>query len=243
MNTKQQTALNESKMKITAANLSRWAGLAAMAAGMLFVAVQLIHPPEVLSSVSTSLWAIVHYMTIAFCLLGLLGLTGIYARQAEAAGWLGLAGYLVFSLFLAITGAFVFVEAFVSPLLVTGSPKFVEGLLGIITGTASEINLGALPALYGVTGLFYLLGGQLFGIATIRAGILPRWAGVMFALGGPLVIVISLFLPHELIRLAAVPVGTGLVWLGYALWSERRAPVSEPVPGIGSPLLRQTVTE
>jgi hypothetical protein len=30
-------------------------------------------------------------------------------------------------------------------------------------------------------------------------------------------------LPHALEPLAAVPVGVGLAWLGYALWSERRA--------------------
>jgi hypothetical protein len=29
----------------------------------------------------------------------LLGMTGLYARQMEAAGWLGLAGYLLWSLF------------------------------------------------------------------------------------------------------------------------------------------------
>jgi hypothetical protein len=32
-----------------------------------------------------------------------------------------------------------------------------------------------------------------------------------------------------------MPVGLALAWLGYALWSERRAQVSEPVPGPASP--------
>ena len=35
-------------------------------------------------------------------------------------------------------------------------------------------------------------------------------------------LVLSLLLPQEFIRLAAVPMGVALVWLGYALWSERR---------------------
>ena len=50
-------------------------------------------------------------------------------------------------------------------------------------------------------------------------------------------------LPHQLERLAAMPMGFALAWLGYALWSERRAPAAEPVPGMASPQLRQTVAE
>ena len=33
-------------MKITASSLIRWAGLSAMAAGIIFVVIQLIHPPD-----------------------------------------------------------------------------------------------------------------------------------------------------------------------------------------------------
>lgn len=235
LNSKRQTVIKERKMKITASTLLRWAGLSAIAAGIIFVIVQTIHPPETLSSVSTETWAIVHYMTIGMCLLGLLGITGIYAKQVNEAGWLGLAGYLLFSLFLVFTMAFVFVEAFVSPLLVTESPKVVEGLLGIISSTPSEIDLGVLPTLYLLTGLMYLVGGLLFGTATFRAGVLPRWAGAMLAFG----VILPVVLPHDLVRLAAVPVGLALAWMGYALWSDRRAHTSEPVPGKASPQIRQ----
>ncbi len=68
-----------------------------------------------------------------------------------------------------------------------------------------------------------MLGGLLFGIATFRAGILPRWAGVLLALGTVLAPVAGL-LPYASQPKIAVPVGLALAWLGYALWSERRAP-------------------
>jgi len=45
---------------------------------------------------------------------------------------------------------------------------------------------------------------------------------------------------HPFDRLFAVPVGLALAWLGYALWSERREPVSESVLGKVSPELSQT---
>jgi hypothetical protein len=209
-----------------------------MLAGGLFIAVQLLHPHDTLSSVTTDAWAIVHRMTIAMCILGLLGITGIYARQAEETGWFGLAGFLLLSLFYVSTMAFVFVETFILPVLATNEPKFVEGFLGLVTGTASEINLGPLPVLWLITGVMYMLGGLLFGIATLRARILPRWAAGLLAFGTVLPLLASSLLPHPYDRIFAVPVGVSLIWLGYALWSERREEASYSLPGSESAQLR-----
>ncbi len=227
MNTKRKTAVikgnnNDSKIKITASKLIRFAGLSALLSGILFIVIQTIHPADILSSVTTGRWVIVHYLSMTMCLLGLFGITGIYARQVEEAGWLGLAGYLLFSLFYAFTMGFNFTEAFISPLLPTETPKFVESLLALPSGSSGEMNLGALTTVYSLTGGLYMLGGPLFGIAMIRAGILPRWAAVLFTSGGPVSALVVSLLPHPLDRIAAVPLGLGLAWLGYALWSERR---------------------
>lgn len=229
-------------MKPTAPKLIRWAGLSAMAAGIIFVVIQPIHPPDVLSSVTTDAWAIIQSSKVAMCILGLLGLTGLYARQANEAGWLGLAGYLLFSLFYALTLPFVFAQAFILPLLATTAPAFVESWLGIINPESPvEMNLGVLPVLYWLAGFAgYMLGGLLFGIATLRAGVLPRWAGGALAVGTVAPLALSLLLPHEFIRLAAVPMGMALAVLGYALWSDRRETSSEALPLRSSPQLRPT---
>jgi hypothetical protein len=236
MNTDRTTAIKENKMKITAPKLIRWAGLAAMGAGILYIAIQAIHPLDVFSSVTTTQWAITHYLSLAMDLLALLGIAGLYTRQVEKSGWLGLTGYLLFSLFWALSFAFHFMEAFIEPVVATVSPKFVEGLLGVVTSTPSEINLGALPAVYMVAGLAgYMLGGLLFGIATFRAGVLPRWAGGLLAFGTILPLLLSSLVQHPYDRIFAVPVGLALAWLGYALWSGRGEQVSEPVPGSARP--------
>lgn len=242
MNANRQTAViegnKENNMKITASSLIRWAGLAAMVAGIIFAGIQPIHPPDVLASVNTSAWAIITPLKTVMCLLFLLGITGIYARQVEKVGWLGLTGFLVFGLGWAITAANVFAETFIMPPLATAAPKFVDSFLGVAGGRASEVNLGALPALFALAGILYMLGGLLFGIATFRAGILPRWAGGLLAVTAALTPLAAL-LPHAIQRLAGMPMGLALAWLGYALWSERREKASQPLSGTPSPKLRK----
>jgi len=245
MNTNRQTAVTtkENKMKPTAANLIRWSGLAAMVAGIIFAGIQPIHPLEVVAAVTTNAWAIITSLKTGMCLLFLLGITGIYARQANKAGWLGLAGFLLLGLSWGLQTAFVFAEAFILPLLATTAPQFVDATLATIArGQPSTINLGALPALYSVVGIAYMLGGLLFGIATLRAGILPRWAAVLLAVAATLT-PLAAMLPHQIQRLAAIPVALALACLGYALFSERPATASEPVAGTVSAPLRQTVTD
>ena len=218
-------------MTITSSKLIRWAGLSAVLAGILFVVIQPIHPPDVLSSVTTGEWAVITTLKMAMAIFGLFGVMGIYARQADKVGWLGLAGYLLFSLFLALTIAFAFAEAFILPLLATGAPSFVEGFLALASGSASNVDLGPIPAIYAIAGAGYILGGLLFGVATFRAGILPRWPAGILALAGPASILAVSLLPHAVERFAAAPGGLALAWLGLALWAERRGPAAEPMPG------------
>jgi hypothetical protein len=139
--------------------------------------------------------------------------------------------------------AFQFAEAFITPVLGSAAPTVAEAWLGMLTSAPSEINLGVLPNVYLVNGLFYMVGGLLFGIATFRANVLPRWAGALLALASVLPIVLSSFVPHPYDRIFAVPVGLALAWMGYALWSGRRAQVAERSTDTSSAILRQTGAE
>jgi hypothetical protein len=236
--------MKEGKMKVTASGLIRGAGIAAMAAGIIFAGIQPIHPADTLSSVSTTAWAIITPLKTVMCLLFLIGLTGIYARQVEKAGWIGLAGFLLFSLSWAVNLAYIFAEAFILPPLAATAPKFVDDFLyGVITGNATETGLGALPIIYGLSGFVgYMLGGVLFGIALFRAGVLSRWPAGLLAVAAALTPLAAL-LPHEIQRLAGMPVGIAVAWLGYALLSERRGQASEPALGRVSPQFSQTAAE
>jgi len=214
-------------MKLTNSGLMRAAGLAAASAGLCYAFVGVLHPPNEASTVTSVAWISAHVLAMGTSFLGLFGLAGLYARQAEKAGWLGLAGYLLLSLWLALILGFTFVEVLILPALATASPEFVSAWLGLFNGTTSGPDLGALSAVWTLTAPLYILGGLLFGIATVRSRILSRWAGILLAVGtvmGPL----AALVPLDWQPKAAIPVGIALAWLGYSLWSERRERAGAP---------------
>lgn len=236
MSINRNTTIKESRKRLTAVNLIRWSGLAAMIGGSIFVVIQPIHPADVLSSVTTNAWTIIMPLKTVMGLLFMVGITGLYARQAEASGWLGLAGYLMFSLSWALQTAFIFIETFILPPLATAAPEFVESFLGIVNGSPGQMNLGALTAVYNVVGVLYILGGLLLGIATLRARILPRWPAALLTIAAALTPAAAL-LSHPLNRSLAVPMGLAMVWLGYSLWSERQEKASETQPVQGTAVI------
>jgi hypothetical protein len=212
-------------MTITTSSLIRSAGLAAIAGGIIFAGIQPIHPPDELASVTTILWTVVLSLKFAMCLFFLVGFTGLYARQVEKAGLLGLAGFVLLTVSFWLQTGFVFVELFVLPVLATSAPAFVESVLGIVNGHPGTADIGALAPSYAVLGVCYLLGGLLFGVATVRAAVLPRSPAILLAVAA-LITPAAALLPHALQRYAAVPMGIAMIWLGYSLWSERRRHVS-----------------
>jgi hypothetical protein len=233
--------MKESTMSITAAKLIRWAGLSAMLAGILYALVGLSHPFVShyggLSSVTTSVWTLTHSLTIGVSFFGILGITGLYARQVEKVGGLGLAGFLLFSLWLVLVPGFTFFEALILPLLAVDAPSFAQGFLGIFTGSSGGgTEFGTLATIWTLMGPMYIVGALLFGIATLRAGILSRWAAGLFGFGAVFSLAFG-FLPHAIEPLAAVPVGLGLAWLGYSLGSERTARASQAATARTNPQL------
>ena len=243
MNTKGKNSIKESKTTMTASTLMRLAGLSAMVAGLCFIVIGMFHPLNVPAAVTTSTWFYVHIFATALGFFGLFGMAGLYARQVEKSGWLGLAGFLLFSAWMTLVCGFSFVEAFIMPNLAAVAQKLIEGWMGMFTIIPSQVDLGVLPMLWNISGLLIILGPLLFGIATFRARVLPRWAGGLLALVAVLVPVGGMVPPEYQAKFIMIPLGLAIAWLGYALFSERRAPAAQPLADMGSPRLNPTAAE
>jgi hypothetical protein len=222
-------------MKVTTPNLIRAAGLSAVIAGIIFAAILPIQPPDVLASVNTSTFILITSLKTVMSIFGLFGITGLYARQVEEAGWLGLTGYLLLTTYFAAQMCMSFIEPTVLPLLTSVAPAFVESALAMGSETIGSMNLGALQTVYSFASVLFLFGLVLFGIATFRARILPRGAAALLAVSGPLAGIMFRLLSDQLDQLTGLPMGIALVWLGFALFferrGERRVPASEAIPG------------
>ena len=215
---------------MTRSKLTNMAAVAAILAGLTFMVIQPLHPADTLASVTTSAWAIIHYATMAMLLLFVTGITGIYTAQVEKLGWLGLTGFVVLSLGLLLTAAGTAIEAFVQPVIASTAQGFVQGMMDMIHGHPTEADLGIIPGLWNVASACFLAGTLLFGAANFRANILSRWASAIFAAG--LVVSLPLATLVGMPRLAALPIGFGLAWLGYSLLTRQRAPAAEPMPTV-----------
>ena len=82
-------------------------------------------------------------------------------------------------------------------------------------------------------GRFLVPVGLLVGLSGVWMTVFyPRPEGasnLLFALSGPLAGTMFTLLPYQLVQLTSIPIGGAMIWLGYALFSERREKLSESV--------------
>jgi hypothetical protein len=222
-------------MTITTTTLSRAAGLAAVAGGLLFMAVQIKHPLLDAPFTTTTEYAVRETAKILMAALSLIGITGIYLRQVRQAGVLGLIGYLLLGVgYLTILSIQV-IGVFVLPDLAASNPGYVNDVLAVATSGTPLGDVGRMQTLSQVA-ITYIVGGVIFGIALFRANISPRWAAVLMSVGA-VATVATFQLPELTQRLFAIPVGVALVGLGYSLWREQRTAAAQAVTGtVSSPL-------
>ena len=133
----------------------RWSGIILiLGAALLGAAIVILSLQPVINQVFSPEVSLLLLIS-SICLL--LSLPAMYARQADAAGWLGLAGFALLQ-----TGILL--------LVVVAAPALLYPTLNQAPGE----NLAAF-----FLGIALTLGLLLTGIATIRAGVFPRWAGIV----------------------------------------------------------------
>ncbi len=156
---------------------------------------------------SGTLSLVLTWMFASGTVLLLLGLPGIVARQASRAGWLGFAGVLLMILsWLLLAGFTAVLRLIIFPWLVVNAPQVGTQLFS----TDQALNMYTYVQL-----ALFVLGGVLLGIATMRARVFSRWAGLLLIIGAVLDPVG--FVSGIVGTVGAVLVVIGLGWMGYAL--------------------------
>lgn len=200
---------------MTASNLVRLGGPAAILGGVLFI------PMFVLSSGAffESLWGNYALRAPVMALLAA-GVAGLYLYQSRRFGKLGKAGF-----YLSLAG---FSAAAIGSLAII--------LIELVIGKDSTpIWLAVITPL--LAAAMYVIGSMIFGIATYRARALPRGGALlliagslMYPVGIPAVVIPGLLMSPVLIH-AVVLFGGGWAWLGYAVFfSERIMLPAQPGP-------------
>lgn len=223
-------------MTITPSTLTRAAGVAAVAAGAIFIGVQLNHPQLDVSSVSTTEWAVRSSAKVLMAALALVGVTGMYLHQVKKMGVLGLIGYVLFAANYLVIAGTSFLAAYVLPSIAETSPSYVKDVLAAASGGHATGDIGLLGAVLLLEAVLYLAGGLLFGVALYRARVLPRWAAALLAVGGAVSAGLSV-LPDPYFRLLAFPNGIAMVALGYSLWLVARSDTSTQPATVDTPIL------
>lgn len=118
-------------------------------------------------------------------------------------------------------------EALVLPALTEKAPAFVDDVVAAANGGTATGDIGHLQILFNVTGIAYILGGLIFGIALFRARVLARWAAALLAVSTLATAALAV-LPESFERPLAVPEGIALVGLGISLWRDQRKTAAAP---------------
>ncbi len=223
-------------MNITPTILTRAAGAAAVAAGVIFIGVQINHPSSDVTSVMTTEWAVRNSLKVLMAALALAGITGMYLRQVKKAGVLGLLGYLLFGAGYLTVMSTAFVSAYVLPSLADTDPGYVNDVLAAATNGTATGDIGLLQTAIQVQGIGYLAGGLVFGIALYRAHVLARWAAAFLAVGSVATAALVV-LPDAFYRFLAFPNGIAMVGLGYSLWRTARTETAPLPTAVDSPRL------
>ena len=145
----------------------------------------------------------------------LLGLGALYARQARRAGVLGLAGYITM-----VGATMLFIGNYAVTMGVVAGAFTNEQIAQVSTYT---VLLAIMPWLW-------MVGLILFGFATYRAQVLPKYAGALLAVTA--VVQQLTGIAPFVQTIFAVLSFVAFAWLGWALLRGNRVVASEAVPAL-----------
>ena len=199
-------------------------GTANIAAGILLLAFwylyALLLPYQKLDNTLSILvadrhWVLVNILGVTGSLIGLFGLMGIYLKDPEALGVVGMWGFCLAFLGTTLFTATLMWDTIIWPILVGHDPALLD-FQGPIYSSITFVPY------FIISGVIYSLGYVVLGVAMVKSGIYPVWVSVFIAVGAPLFGLGAMFgklqvYPRSVgITLFCV----GLIWIGSIIRSK-----------------------
>lgn len=188
-----ETGRKEKVVQTSPSRLIRWSGPAAILGGVLWIVVWAIHGamPVAPPGGYREGWESFNLWSGVALMLTMIGLTGAYLLQMRRIGWTGHAGFALPWVGAALMGA---------------------GRLGQV------LEIGNVWILV-ILGAFALtIGVILFGIATLRAKVLPSGTGLLLLTAALMLFLVDSENSRAFLALAY---GAAWLWIGHLLWSGR----------------------
>jgi hypothetical protein len=216
---------------MSSSRLIRLGGLVALVGFVFVFIMETIYffalPGDVAESVQarSSEFFVIELLYIIALLIAFLGFVALYARQAEHVGVLGLIGFVMSFFGFVSFFAVEWERTFILPILAHVIPNLVDNADPKLTQT---FQVGQ------TIGFLLLFGGWLlFGLATLRAGVLPRGAAVLLMVGAVLAAFWAVDPFGGVFELTGAGVSWGyaaFAWMGYRVWSRPPAAAEPSIP-------------
>lgn len=196
-------------------NLFRWGGLALILTAVLFVIGGILAALDPEGGLSSPVVPLLYYLGT---ILAVPASIALYAAQRQQSGVLGFAGFL-----LAMFGAVLYSGPQIALVAGTSGAAGWHDVWGFAMGNVLLIGPAA-----------FFIGLILLGLATGRGGVLPRWSGLLLAIGA-FIWLVAYFLSFVpgLLTVASIITGAGLAWTGWAIRSvQKTETAAQPQPAI-----------
>lgn len=196
--------------------LLRVSAVSMAVSGLIMAGTTPLHPDIFNNSVSesvqnTPVWALLHLCVLTAIALSFVGACGLVAVHGNGLGRWGQAA-LAASFIGAVGGSAVMgLEAVAFPVLASRDPDLLA-LDGPLFNTPTMIGVGILL-------LGWPVGLTILGVASVRARVFPRGAGLLLVIGAVAFVALEgLFLPVWGV-VAGLVLGAAQGWWGWLLWS------------------------
>jgi hypothetical protein len=193
--------------------LFRIVGLVGMLAGAFWALYEIGEIVGLVPIASDAALDLITHGTIVFVVIGL------YARQAAQAGWFGTLAFVLYLTGQMVNQGMKAIYTLIVPTLSTQFPAAAEAV-------GTQAAWGTFTILW--TALTFL-GPVLFGLATLRARVLPRWAAILLIVGP--ILSMTRLMPLSG-NPGAVLTALGIAGLSYGLWSIKSATLTRSQPAM-----------